>query len=143
MYFFRVVSSGSCSHIYKHVNILTGKHKQAFTNKCTFAHMQMHKNIHSTSSAYLCAQAEIKTHAGCIFQVGVCFMFAQIMCSVLSLFSPLWGTWLYSNYLPHVLPVPEGDIMTRDLWLMKLQLAVFFPLSLPVGFGFIYFQSYV
>lgn len=85
----------------------------------------------------MCAHKQnknIHAHTGWIVQAGVSYMFAQMSPMIyfmLSLsFTSLGETAILFQSLSHVPPVPLGDIMTRDRWLKKLQLAVFFLSSL-------------
>lgn len=79
------------------------------------------------------------TYTGWIIQVGVSYMFAQMsymMYFMLSLsFTSLGETAILFQSLSHVLSVPLGDIMTRDYWLKKLQLAVFYLFFLSALFS--------
>lgn len=77
-----------------------------------------------------CVHINRNKNTGGIFQVGVSYMFTQMlymMYFMLSLsFTSLGETATLFQSLSHVLSFPLGDIMTRDLWFKKLQLAVSF-----------------
>lgn len=84
------------------------------------------QQIKQKPNTHTCTQ--MHTHTSWMVQAGVSYMFAQMSSMIyflLSLsFTSLGETAILFQSLSHVLSVPPGDIMTRDHWLKKLQLAV-------------------